>query len=345
MAFLLIFFISYALLNLYVLKGFGTLFRFSFPFNFLVLFLYFSPLFSHWALKNGFIKTGQILYISGFTWMAFLFLSGCIFVTLDLLRLFYPLEKKVGAFLALFFSLGALSYGFFEAQRPQIKTLTIKSPKISSPITIGVISDLHCGPVVKGERLKRLLQPLMEVKTDIILSPGDLLDSELQDDLPPLRELKAPLGKFTVLGNHEGYMGAEKAQRILEQIGFKVLRGERVKVGQITLIGVDDPHVRGNSVDEKALLKEEEGFLILLKHRPYVAKEGKFDLQISGHTHGGQIFPFNLFVRLFYPKTEGLKPIKGGGLLYVTRGTGTWGPPVRFLAPPEITIIKLEKSA
>jgi len=345
MAFLLTFLISYALLHLYVLKGFGALFKFTFPFVFFVLLLYFSPLLSHWALKNGFLKMGQILYLAGFTWMAFLFLSGCVFLTLDLLRLFYPLNRKTGDFLALFFSLGALCYGFFEAQRPQLKTLTIKSPKISRTITIGVISDLHCGPVVKGERLKRLLQPLTEVKPDLILSPGDLLDTEFQGDLSPFRELTAPLGKFAVLGNHEGYMGAEKAQRILEQMGFKVLRGEKVKVGQITLIGVDDPHVRGNSVDEKALLKEEEGFVILLKHRPSLPKEGKFDLQLSGHTHGGQIFPFNLFVRLFYPKTEGLKPLKGGGLLYVTRGTGTWGPPVRFLAPPEVIIIKLEESA
>ena len=344
MAFLITFLISYALLHLYVLKGFGTLFRFPFPFYLTFLLLYLSPLFSHWALKKGLLKMGQILYITGFTWMAFLFLSGCVFLTLDLLRLFYPLERKAGGFVALFFSLCALSYGFFEAQRPQVKTLTIKSPKILRAITIGVISDLHCGPVVKGERLKRLLYPLMEVKPDLILSPGDLLDSEPWDDLSSLRELKAPLGKFTVLGNHEGYMGPDKAQRLLEEMGFKVLRNERIKVGQITLIGVDDPHVRGKLADEKALLKK-EGFVILLKHRPSPPKEGKFDLQLSGHTHGGQIFPFNLFVKFFYPKTEGLKPLKGGGLLYVTRGTGTWGPPVRFLVPPEVTIIKLEDSA
>jgi len=339
MAFLVTFFISYALLNLYVLKGFGALFRF--PLGLVFLLLYLSPLFSHWALKRGFLKMGQILYITGFTWMAFLFLSACVFVIFDLSRFLYPLEKKTGSLVALFFSLGALSYGFFEAQRPQVKTLTIKTPKVSSPIIIGIISDLHCGPVVKGKRLEHLLKALVKAKPDLILSPGDLLDTEYQNDLSPLRELKAPLGKFTVLGNHEGYMGPKKAQRILEEMGFKVLRNERVKVGQLILVGVDDPHVRGSLVDEKALLKEEEGFVILLKHRPSPPKEGKFDLQLSGHTHGGQIFPFNLIVRLFYPKSEGLKTLPGGKLLYITRGTGTWGPPVRFLAPPEVTIISI----
>jgi hypothetical protein len=128
-----------------------------------------------------------------------------------------------------------------------------------------------------------------------------------------------------------------------------VLRGESVTVaGAINLAGVDDPAgpgVGSSDTGEKRLLSSlpKEKFVLFLKHRPSVDREslGLFDLQLSGHVHCGQIFPFRLITRLFYPYVAGFYPLPHGSSLYVNRGSGTWGPPIRFLAPPEVTIVDI----
>jgi len=135
-----------------------------------------------------------------------------------------------------------------------------------------------------------------------------------------------------------------------EDAGFTVLRGETASAGGIiSIAGVDDPtgkyfgHYKG--ISEKTLLSglPKDRFTLLLKHVPVIDNNalGLFDLQLSGHTHDGQIFPFNLVVRLFFPKHAGLFHLPHNALLYVSRGSGTWGPPIRFLSPPEVTIIRL----
>jgi len=136
----------------------------------------------------------------------------------------------------------------------------------------------------------------------------------------------------------------------MKQAGFHVLRGEGTSVaGLITIAGVDDPAVigygRSGEVPEKEVLSglPKDKFTLFLKHRPDVEKNaiGLFDLQLSGHAHKGQIFPWTLIVRLVFPQIAGLYDLSSGSVLYVSRGSGTWGPPIRFLAPPEVTIIDL----
>ena len=165
-----------------------------------------------------------------------------------------------------------------------------------------------------------------------------------------LREIKAPLGKFAVTGNHEFYAGLDRSLEFMKQAGFHVLRGEATTVaGLINIAGIDDPVVRGygrsREVPEKELLSglPKDKFTLFLKHRPDVEKsaEGLFDLQLSGHAHKGQIFPFTLIVRFVFPQIAGLYDFSSGSYLYVSRGSGTWGPPIRFLAPPEVTIIDI----
>ena len=131
--------------------------------------------------------------------------------------------------------------------------------------------------------------------------------------------------------------------------GFKVLHGEKEDVAGITIAGVDDPAGRqmgiGSGVGEKELLggMGHSRFVLFLKHRPTIEKGSKdlFDLQLSGHIHKGQIFPFSLVTRLFYPAGTGYTRLNGNTAMYVSNGTGTWGPPIRFLATPEVTVIEL----
>jgi predicted MPP superfamily phosphohydrolase len=155
---------------------------------------------------------------------------------------------------------------------------------------------------------------------------------------------------FAVTGNHEFYAGLPQALSFTEQAGFRLLRNEAISLDNaLTLAGVDDPAalhgVERKGVPEHDLLQgvSRGRFTVLLKHRPVMdtTSLGLFDLQLSGHVHKGQIFPFNLLTHLFYPVKMGFSTYANGSSLYVSRGTGTWGPPIRFLAPPEITVITL----
>jgi predicted MPP superfamily phosphohydrolase len=137
----------------------------------------------------------------------------------------------------------------------------------------------------------------------------------------------------------------------MKDAGFKVLRNENFELGGLICItGADYLHEKrlretNSAIENNLLLKAEKGaFRLLLKHLPDVVDEsvGEFDLQLSGHVHKGQIFPFNFFTWLMFPVKTGLTELDKGHYLYVSRGTGVWGPPIRFLAPPEITVIDLK---
>ncbi len=180
-----------------------------------------------------------------------------------------------------------------------------------------------------------------------MVATGDIVDAQI-DHLDGMSELwqrlKPPLGKFAVTGNHEFYAGLDQALQFLERSGFTVLRGKGVTVAEtVTLVGIDDP--TGDKQNEtNHLTRHQRGlFTLLLKHRPRVNEKAAdlFDLQLSGHAHRGQIFPFNYVTALEYPKQDGLYSLPSGSHLYTSRGTGTWGPPMRVLSSPEITLFEV----
>jgi predicted MPP superfamily phosphohydrolase len=205
-----------------------------------------------------------------------------------------------------------------------------------------------------------VLQAVRAAHPDILVSTGDLVDGRLSRDraLPHLDRMAAmiaavpvTIGKFAVTGNHEHYAGLEQALEFTGKAGFSVLRNQSVTLSEgITISGIDDPARHRPStafvtMPESELLKSVPAnhFRLLLKHRPEVPEtsDGKFDLQLSGHVHQGQIFPFNLLVRLKFPIPCGTTVTKHHSTIHVSRGSGTWGPPMRFLAPPEVTVIDI----
>jgi hypothetical protein len=240
-----------------------------------------------------------------------------------------------------------------EAQAIRTRTITLSAerlPAASRPITLAVLSDLHLGTSTDGLRLNSALAIVRRVRPDAIICLGDLFDSaggNIDGYADRLAALEAPLGKFAILGNHEFYAGLTDSLAFHRRAGFRVLRAEAVDLTEgLRLAGVDDPagHPRGWSsrADEQALLpSEKRAFTILLKHRPDVNDDlaGRFDLQLSGHTHGGQFFPFLLITAKQFRFYRGFHPLPDGASVYVSCGSGTWGPPVRLLAPPEVTII------
>jgi predicted MPP superfamily phosphohydrolase len=168
--------------------------------------------------------------------------------------------------------------------------------------------------------------------------------------------MQAPLGKFAIFGNHEFYQGSEASEAFHKLCGFDLLRQRNVAIGkELLIVGVDDTagfHFHGPvfSDEDKVLppLKpgapdESRPVVLFLKHQPRVLDTslGRFDLQLSGHTHGGQIFPFNLIIREIYGRYRGLYDLGQGSKLYVCKGAGTWGPPIRLFAQPEVALIVL----
>jgi len=305
----------------------------------------------------------------GYLWMGFFFLLLSASLALDLLRGglaaagrlwgldLAPSESRT-LVASLLVALAASLYGLGEARRIRVERVTLRSPKLpagAGRVRLVQISDVHLGLMVGREGLKRILDRVRELQPDLLLCTGDLVDGQMDGLAGRDRELArvtAQLGKFAVLGNHELFAGLAPSVAFTERGGFRLLRGEALAVGDyLTVAGVDDPALGGGGGEgaERALLASlpPERFTVLLKHRPEVkpASRGLFDLQLSGHVHKGQIFPFNLITHLAYPVKTGLSQAGSGSLLYVSRGSGTWGPPLRVLAPPEVTVIDVTPSS
>ncbi len=257
-------------------------------------------------------------------------------------------------------ALAVTAYGFGDARKVRVEWVRIPTPKLAEraePFRIAQISDLHLDLWSDVGRLRRIVEAIRGIRPHLVVSTGDLIDAgpdRLGRFADILRELEAEHGKFAVTGNHEAYVGLAKSRAVAERAGFRILSYRTAGLeGGIHMAGVDDPAVRRRvTIDgraEKALLASipKEGFTVLLKHQPRVSPESVefFDLQLSGHTHGGQIFPFHWPVRMVYPARTGLSKVGDETWLYVSRGTGTWGPPIRLLAPSEVTVIELQPAA
>jgi uncharacterized protein len=229
-------------------------------------------------------------------------------------------------------------------------------PKSLSGLRIAQLTDLHIGPTLGNTWLRDVVARTNASEPDVIVITGDLVDGsveQLRAEVAPLADLRAKHGVYFVTGNHEYYSGVDAWIAELTRLGIRVLRNERVTIGEgdesFDLAGVDDLSARrlggghGPNLARALEGRDPERELVLLAHQPkQVIEAARFGvgLQLSGHTHGGQIFPWNFFVRLDQPFIAGLSN-HGETLIYVSRGTGFWGPPMRVGAPAEISILEL----
>ena len=332
-----------------------------------------APIITQQLSRHGYEGASRIVAHAGYLWMGYLFFLTCLNLSADLLRLPLWAMGRGGiaadaasvlagrpAFLCIAGLAVALSaYAIVEASRIEIvrvRIVTDRLPASVPSLRIAQITDLHLGLIHRNGKAREVAAIVALEHPDLFVSTGDLVDGQL-DGVSALAEIlrgiPAPRGKFAVLGNHEYYAGIDRAIAFTRKAGFTLLRDESVTIDDaVRLAGVDDPAGArfgrsGGTSDAAVLGNRPNGrFTVLLKHRPQLdpAAGGKFDLQLSGHTHHGQIFPFRLLTRLVFPLLAGDHPVPGGGILHVSRGTGTWGPPMRFLAPPEITIVDIVRS-
>ncbi len=323
-----------------------------------------SPMAARMLEYGGNHTVAYALALISFSWMGFAFLAFCVFSLLGVWEMAGWVINKASAAMpplslrsrmcstaVLLITAGAAAYGVYEASNIRIERVSIKTSKLapgSAPITIAQVSDMHLGLLRGKGELADVVAKLQQLNPDMIVATGDTIDA-IPDHFGSIYhlwlKLDPPLGKFAVLGNHEYYAGLEESILFHENSGFTMLRGRGLAVNErLNIAGVDDP-AGGFPSDEVRTLRllDSSRYTVLLKHRPTIneAAAAMFDLQLSGHSHRGQIFPFNFLTAMQYPLQDGLYTLASGSQLYTSRGTGTWGPPMRIASPPEITIFEI----
>jgi len=258
-------------------------------------------------------------------------------------------------------ALGVTFIGYVNARRlARVKKVDVPIRDLPPDLhgyTIAQLSDIHVGPTIQRAYLNAIVTKVNKLGADAIAITGDLVDGSVQRlaaHTEPLRRLRASDGVFFVTGNHEYYSGAEEWIAEVRRLGLRVLMNEHVVrrrgAASLMIAGVADytahifhPSHKSDPQRAAAGAPQDVDVRVLLAHQPRSAPEAAaagFDLQLSGHTHGGQFFPWNLFVPLQNPFVAGLHRVRDMWI-YISRGTGYWGPPKRFGAPSEITLVRL----
>ncbi len=368
----LFFLVAYGIAHLYVFIKAKDVFypgpTLSIAIGVFLFIMFCSPLLVHLYISRGPLILSRIFAYASYLWVALLIL----FISTSLVIEAYNLTLRLGEnlleldlskimvsplsgfLISLFASTILCVYGYFEAKTLRVERLTLKTSKLPgdlNKIKIAHISDLHLGIFERGEKLEKIISEIEKEKPDLIVSTGDMLDGVLtyvDQSADKLNRVHARLGKFAVIGNHEYYAGIKHSLEFLQASGFTPLRGEGTTIQNlINIAGVDDPGFNSchGHKSEKEILSSlpSDKFTLLIKHRPDIDKSslGTFDLQLSGHTHKGQIFPINLVTNLLFSPHTGFKKLPDGSAVYVSRGAGTAGPPVRVFTLPEITIIEI----
>jgi uncharacterized protein len=246
--------------------------------------------------------------------------------------------------------------GHWNARTPRIRTLDLSLPAkaVTLPrLTLVMASDLHLGRIMRNHRLEEIVALINRQNPDLVLLPGDLTDEDIsflaeQNTAAVLKKIKARLGVYAVTGNHEYYSGKEQALSFLRQAGIRVLEDETVRVAGLVIAGRRDRSAGRFGEERKSLTDllrriSPESPVILMDHQPFALEEARQNgvaLQLSGHTHNGQLFPFNFIVSRLFETSWGYLE-RGPSRVYVSCGVGTWGPPVRTCSVPEIVRINL----
>ncbi len=365
--FLIVFFSIYSLLHAFVYSRVKVLLPEKWPVHLVLIlfmaFMVFAPVGTRLLERGDHHLMARASALLGYSWLGFIFYCFWGFLLTGVAGIICGSGNLIaGSSLPTFTGstaavcvLGAAFviniYGYFEARSVRVERIVVKTAKLpagTDRLRIAQISDVHLGLLVTEERMGDILRKVEAENPDIVVSTGDLVDGDMRriDALPALfGKLRPRLGKYAITGNHEVYAGLAESLQAERAFGFTVLSGEVKTVDNVlNIVGVDDP-ATGLQEDEKAILgKAQNGlFTLFLKHRPDPAAgtAGLFDLQLSGHTHYGQLFPFRYISGLFYPFQNGPYYLPKGSILYTSRGSGTWGPPIRVLAPPEVTIFDI----
>jgi len=263
-------------------------------------------------------------------------------------------------FLAFALTSVVVAYGSFELGNVRVVSRQIVSAKVTRPVRLVAVTDLHLGALTIASRIDALAELIRAQNPDLLLHVGDLVNDHpeaVRHLASRLAEVRPRLGTYGVFGNHERYEGDARSAMVFRWAGARLLRNESVRLPEagVQILGVDDP---GRAGDVTGIIAGEIGglapgmdpalFQVLLNHRPQAWREAAqplgIELMLSGHTHRGQVFPFYLVVNRFYEFMGGFYE-ENGSVLGVSAGAGFWGPPLRVLAPPDILVVDIVPAA
>ncbi len=312
--------------------------------------------------RRGYTALAHPVEWLGAAWMGLLFVLLVCLLIAELVTGFgwlapglAPAARTGAVAVAFVLAAAALVQG---TRAPVIEEVAIASEKLPAAhdgLRLVQLSDLHVGALLNSHWVRRVVAQVKALQPDAVMITGDLVDGNARrvaEVLPELGTLTAPLGVWAVTGNHEYYAGLDASVKVLQQAGFRVLRDQWAELAPgVVVAGVDDLTARRQFGDTSnplpaALSGRPAGFMLLLSHTPWRVEEAAaagVDLMLSGHTHAGQLWPFGYLTGLQYPYLEGRFTV-GDMTLYVSRGTGTWGPRMRLPRPAEITVITLHQS-
>ena len=346
--FITIFLTIYGSLNFYVIYRLAYLLSIPRKFYLNIFFLlcvfsYVAAVMVDYSFNNLF---SRIFYFAAAIWMGFFFLSLSHLVVFDVINFFYKFPRKTAGYVIIFSVFILSAYAMHHAGKIEVRPIEIKSKKLKSDLHIVQISDLHIGTINKKVFLSRVVNEINKLKPDLVVVTGDLFDGPHQykaETFSPFNLIKVPI--LFVTGNHEEYAGLEVVDKILKETNIRAVRDEVIEFREVQITGFNDSFDRQQVAKKLEKIKLEPGkFTILLYHRPDGAEAvNKYgvDLMLTGHLHGGQIYPFNLLTSVFYRPIKGLHKINGS-YIYISTGTGTWGPPMRLGTTNEITSIMLK---
>ena len=288
------------------------------------------------------------LYFATATWLGVIFLLFSFVLVYQLTHVATGFDSRLvlGCLLVLVLTLSA--YALVHGRQLIVRELTVSIEGLSAPIRLVHLSDIHVGTVHQKKYLERVVALTNEQKPDLVLVTGDLFDGSAPIDkeiLTPLNGLTAP--SYFSNGNHEEYEGLERVKKTIDNLDMQLLDNELVEQGELQIVGVNDRQSLRTTTLASVLSSlpiDSDRPTLLMYHTPVdwdVAREHGADLMLSGHTHNGQLHPFNLLVRLFFKYINGLYEVDGQ-YLHVSPGTGTWGPPMRLGSRNTITVITLD---
>lgn len=347
-------------------------------YGFFVAMALYAPLSMIYARMVLTTQAARPLLWVAYLWLGSFFLIFSLTAAIDLVALIGALGAKIFAFdgptdphrrlqgwrMVRGAQVALAAYGTWHAVRvarngPQVQRVDVALDRLHQAqdgFTIAQISDLHVAALLQHDYVADVVRKVMDLRPDLIAVTGDMVDgsvADLKEHVAPLAGLKAPHGCYFITGNHEYYSGVDAWLDEVRRLGMRPLRNERVQVGDaqasFDLAGIDDwtahhfGQGHGADLDRAVAGRDPSRELVLLAHQPravYQAEKAGVGLMLSGHTHGGQIFPFGFLVRLVQPFVRGLHRL-GRTQIYVNRGTGFWGPPMRLGSAPEITLLTL----
>ncbi len=315
------------------------------PLFFLLIFI---PLLSYFAMllieRRRSSKSSKLLFLLVSIWVGFMFLLSWIVLIFRIINPLLDFGGKATGTVLLIICTALVLYSILNTRRIKITKINLSSPKISKTTKIVHLSDIHIGAINSKKFLSMIVRKTLSLKPDVVVITGDLIDEVSKPNpemLTPLEKINVPM--FFVTGNHD--KGIEDVLKALPKFKIKTLSNSRADCKNgISISGIDYFVLHKDSA--KAISKlhiDRKKYNILLNHTPSGVNEmveKGFDLQLSGHTHKGQIFPFNFFVRLFFKHLSGLHKIEETHL-YVSQGAGTGGPPMRLGTRSEITLFAL----